>query len=466
MSQQKSQNVWTDSGSPQYKSYTLINYNDIPQIQQLPQEMKFDIQVVGNVLPFKANNYVVEQLIDWNNIPNDPIFVLTFPQKDMLKPHHYSLMAETLKSNADKQEIQKVANKIRLELNPHPAGQMEYNVPQLKDGTKLYGMQHKYKETVLFFPSQGQTCHAYCSFCFRWPQFVGMDELKFAMRETEILVQYLKEHPEISDVLFTGGDPMIMKTKIFSTYIDSLLDADLPNLKTIRIGTKALAYWPYKFLSDDDSEETLKLFERVVQKGLHLAFMAHFNHPVELSTDAVKKAIHRIRKTGAQIRTQSPILAHINDDANLWAEMWTKQVQLGCIPYYMFVVRDTGAQHYFGIPLVRAQQIFRDAYQKVSGLCRTVRGPSMSATAGKIQVLGIADLGDQKAIVMRFLQGRNPNWVQKPFLAKYDEKAIWIDDLKPFIGEKFFFEEELNEIFQKEKTLPDAEISVASGGPP
>ncbi len=466
MSQQKSQNVWTDSGSPQYKSYTLINYNDIPQIQQLPQEMKFDIQVVGNVLPFKANNYVVEQLIDWNNIPNDPIFVLTFPQKDMLKPHHYSLMAETLKSNVDKQEIQKVANKIRLELNPHPAGQMEYNVPQLKDGTKLYGMQHKYKETVLFFPSQGQTCHAYCSFCFRWPQFVGMDELKFAMRETEILVQYLKEHPEISDVLFTGGDPMIMKTKIFSTYIDSLLDADLPNLKTIRIGTKALAYWPYKFLSDDDSEETLKLFERVVQKGLHLAFMAHFNHPVELSTDAVKKAIHRIRKTGAQIRTQSPILAHINDDANLWAEMWTKQVQLGCIPYYMFVVRDTGAQHYFGIPLVRAQQIFRDAYQKVSGLCRTVRGPSMSATAGKIQVLGIADLGDQKAIVMRFLQGRNPNWVQKPFLAKYDEKAIWIDDLKPFIGEKFFFEEELNEIFQKEKTLPDAEISVASGGPP
>ena len=326
--------------------------------------MKFDIKVVGNVLPFKANNYVVEQLIDWKNIPNDPIFVLTFPQKDMLRPHHYSLMAETLKNNSDKREIQKVANKIRLELNPHPAGQMEYNVPTLKDGTKLYGMQHKYKETVLFFPSQGQTCHAYCSFCFRWPQFVGMDELKFAMKETEQLVQYLKEHPEISDVLFTGGDPMIMKTKIFSTYIDSLLDAELPNLKTIRIGTKALAYWPYKFLSDDDAEDTLKLFEKVTQKGLHLAFMAHFNHPAELSTDAVKKAIYKIRTTGAQIRTQSPILAHINDDAKLWTEMWTTQVRLGCIPYYMFVVRDTGAQHYFGIPLIRAQQIFREAYQK------------------------------------------------------------------------------------------------------
>jgi KamA family protein len=463
---QKTKNIFNDSRPAQYIPYSLNNFRDLPQLRKLSEEQLFDIEVVGNVLPFKTNNYVVEQLINWKNIPNDPIFVLTFPQREMLKPHHYSLMEDALKRNADRKEIQNVANKIRLELNPHPAGQIEHNIPQLNDGTKLYGMQHKYKETVLFFPSQGQTCHAYCSFCFRWPQFVGMDELKFAMKETELLVQYLKEHPEIRDVLFTGGDPMIMKTKILARYIDSLLDADLPNLKTIRIGTKALAYWPYKFLSDDDAEDTLNLFERVTRKGLHLAFMAHFNHPVELSTDAVKRAINKIRKTGAQIRTQSPVLAHINDDPALWAEMWTRQVQLGCVPYYMFIVRDTGAQHYFGVPLVRAQEIFRDAYQQVSGLCRTVRGPSMSATPGKIQVLGVADLGDKSAIVMRFLQGRNPKWVQRPFLAKFDEEAIWIDDLKPFVGEKFFFEEELNEILQKDRAIFDDETSIASGGPP
>jgi len=463
---QKTKNIFNDSRPAQYIPYSLNNFRDLPQLRKLSEEQLFDIEVVGNVLPFKTNNYVVEQLINWKNIPNDPIFVLTFPQREMLKPNHYSLMEDALKRNADRTEIQQVANEIRLELNPHPAGQMEHNIPQLNDGTKLYGMQHKYKETVLFFPSQGQTCHAYCSFCFRWPQFVGMDELKFAMKETELLVQYLKEHPEIRDVLFTGGDPMIMKTKILSRYIDSLLDADLPNLKTIRIGTKALAYWPYKFLSDDDAEDTLNLFERVTRKGLHLAFMAHFNHPVELSTDAVKRAINKIRKTGAQIRTQSPVLAHINDDPALWTEMWTRQVQLGCVPYYMFIVRDTGAQHYFGVPLVRAQEIFRDAYQQVSGLCRTVRGPSMSATPGKIQVLGVADLGDKSAIVMRFLQGRNPKWVQRPFLAKFDEEAIWIDDLKPFAGKQFFFEEELNEILQKDRAIFDNETSIVSGGPP
>ncbi len=446
------ESVW--SNSPSLKSYTLANFRTLPQIQNLSEQTRLEMEVVGNVLPFKANNYVVEQLIDWDNIPNDPIFVLTFPQKGMLKPEHYKKMEIALKNNLNKDEITSIANEIRLQLNPHPAGQMELNVPTLKDGTKLYGMQHKYKETCLFFPSQSQTCHAYCSFCFRWPQFVGMDEMKFAMQEGAQLVQYVNEHPEISDVLFTGGDPMIMKAKVFSKYIDALIDSNLPNLKTIRIGTKALAYWPYKFLTDSDSQEMLDVFKKITDSGLHLAFMAHFNHLNELSTDAVKNAIREVRKTGAEIRTQSPLLAHINDDAKMWAKMWSKQVQLGCIPYYMFVVRDTGAQHYFGIPLVKAYNIFKEAYSSVSGLARTVRGPSMSATPGKVHVIGTANLNDQKVIVLRFLQGRNPDWVQVPFFAKYDEKAIWLDDLKPALTEKFFFDEEMKN-FKKINPVED-----------
>ncbi len=444
--------VWDES--PALKSYTLANFRDIPQIQSLSEEKQFEMEVVGNVLPFKANNYVIEQLIDWNNIPTDPMYVLTFPQKGMLKQKHFDQMSDTLKNNSDKKEIAKVANEIRLQLNPHPAGQMELNVPTLKDGTKLYGMQHKYKETCLFFPSQSQTCHAYCSFCFRWPQFVGMDEMKFAMQEGEQLVQYLIEHPEISDVLFTGGDPMIMKAKMFSKYIDILIEAKLPNLKTIRIGTKSLSYWPYKFLTDNDSEQMLDVFRKVTENGLHLAFMAHFNHLTELSTDSVKMAIQKVRETGAQIRTQSPLLAHINDDADMWAKMWSKQVQMGCIPYYMFVVRDTGAQHYFGISLAKAQEIFRNAYKKVTGLARTVRGPSMSATPGKVHVLGIVTINNEKFFVLRFLQGRNPEWVQQPFFAKYDENAVWLDDLKPAFEEKFFYEDEMEKL-KKPKSFED-----------
>ena len=447
------ESTWSETESPRIQSYTLSNFRNLPQIERLSEEQKFEMEVVGNVLPFKANNYVVEQLIDWNNIPNDSMFVLTFPQKGMLKQKHFEKMANLLKEGADKKQINEIANEIRLQLNPHPAGQLELNVPALKDGTKLYGMQHKYKETCLFFPSQSQTCHAYCSFCFRWPQFVGMDEMKFAMKEGEQLVQYITEHPEISDVLFTGGDPMIMKASIFEKYMDTLLEADLPNLKTIRIGTKALAYWPYKFLTDDDADQTLGAFEKVTNKGLHLAFMAHFNHHKELSTGAVKAAIKRVRETGAQIRTQSPLLAHINDNSDVWATMWRQQVQLGCIPYYMFVVRDTGAQHYFGVPLVKAYEIFRNTYKQVSGLGRTVRGPSMSATPGKVQVDGVTTINGKKVIVLKFLQGRNPEWVSKPFFAEYDENAIWLDDLKPAFEEKFFFEDELNQKYSGARKL-------------
>lgn len=435
--------VWEEA--PRLRSYTLANFREIPQIAEMPEEKKFEMEVVGNVLPFKANNYVIEQLINWDDVPADPIFVLTFPQRGMLKPDHYERVAAVLRRGAGREEVSSVANEIRMQLNPHPAGQMELNVPQLSDGTRLYGMQHKYKETCLFFPSQSQTCHAYCSFCFRWPQFVGMDEMKFAMREGEQLVQYVSEHPEIYDVLFTGGDPMIMKARIFSAYVDALLDADLPNLTTIRIGTKALSYWPYKFLTDPDAAEMLDVFRRITEKGLHVAVMAHFNHINELSTPAVREAIRAVRLTGAQIRTQSPLLAHINDDADMWARMWRKQVRMGCIPYYMFVVRDTGAQHYFGVPLVRAYGIFREAYKKVSGLGRTVRGPSMSATPGKVQIEGTPLINGERVMQLRFLQGRNPDWVQKPFYAKYDEDAIWLDDLRPAFGDPFFFTKEMEE---------------------
>ncbi|HQF42587.1 MAG TPA: lysine 2,3-aminomutase, partial [Ignavibacteriaceae bacterium] len=193
-----------------YSSYMLHNFRNIPQLKLVSPEIIEAIEIVGSVLPFKTNNYVIENLIDWANVPDDPMFKLTFPQRDMLKPEHYERMRKVISNGFDKQRIKDAANEIRRQLNPQPAGQLEYNVPMI-EGEKLFGMQHKYRETVLFFPSQGQTCHAYCTFCFRWPQFVGIEDLKFASREAELLVKYVKEHKEISDVLFTGGDPMIMK---------------------------------------------------------------------------------------------------------------------------------------------------------------------------------------------------------------------------------------------------------------
>jgi len=432
-----------------YKSYSLGNYTTIPQISKIDSDSIHNIEIVGSVLPFKVNNYVIDELIDWDNYENDPMFNLTFPQKDMLKPDHFSEMAAALEKSSDKIYKEQISNKIRLRLNPSPAGQKKHNVPII-DNVKLHGVQHKYRETVLFFPSAGQTCHSYCSYCFRWAQFVGLEKLKFATKETELLIKYLEKHQEVTDLLFTGGDPMIMSYKMFKKYIDPFLsDRNKTNIQTIRIGTKVLSYWPYKFITDDDADDFLRLFEMITNKGINLAFMAHFTHPVELGTEAVKQAIHKLRNTGVQIRTQSPLAKHINDKPEIWSEMWRKQVNMNCIPYYMFIARNTGAQHYFAISLFKAWEIFRKAYQNVSGVCRTVRGPSMSCTPGKVQILGVSEINQEKVFVLRFIQGRNPDWVARPFFAKYDENAIWMDTLKPAVETKFFFEDEEVKYFRE-----------------
>lgn len=405
----------------------------------LSEEQKHEIEVVGTVLPFKTDNYVVDELIDWNNFERDPFFILNFPQREMLDAASFNKIASLLKSNAPRNIIQEEVTKIRLKLNPNPAGQ-ESNVPVF-NGKKLSGIQHKYRETMLFFPTQGQTCHAYCTFCFRWPQF-ALNDFKFAMKEADTLVEYLKANPHVTDVLFTGGDPAVMKTKFFEMYFNALLEADIPNLRNIRIGTKSLAYWPYRFTTDDDADDLLRLFEKVKSRGINVALMAHFNHPGELKTEAVKLAVKRLLNAGVQIRSQSPLLHNINDRSDIWADNWREQVKMGIIPYYMFIARNTGAQDYFAVTLDRAWKIYRSAYNQVSGVCRTVKGPSMSCNPGKVQIVGVSEVAGEKVFVLNFLQGRDPDWVGRPFFAKYSPHAVWLDDLKPAFGESNFFYEQ------------------------
>jgi hypothetical protein len=133
--------------------------------------------------------------------------------------------------------------------------------------------------------------------------------------------------------------------------------------------------------------------------------------------------------------------------------MWRRQVRLGAVPYYMFVERDTGPKNYFEVPLAQALDIFNAAYRRVSGLGRTVRGPSMSATPGKVLVDGRARVGDEDVFILKFLQARNPAWVGRPFFARFDPAATWLDDLEPAFGEMaFFFEREMRQFRERRRT--------------
>jgi len=80
----------------------------------------------------------------------------------------------------------------------------------------------------------------------------------------------------------------------------------------------------------------------------------------------------------------------------------------------------------------------------------------MSADPGKVQILGVSEVKGEKVMVLRFIQGREADWVHRPFFAKYNENAIWLDDLKPaFDEDKFFFEEEYREFISNKTQLPE-----------
>jgi KamA family protein len=441
-----------------FRAFTAKHLDQLAARAGLSDSDRLTVRAVATVLPFRTNEYVVERLIDWDRAPDDPIYRLVFPQPDMLPMQDVKPIADMIAQGAPDREIRTAAHAVRLRLNPHPAGQLALNIPAMSE-EPLPGVQHKYPETVLVFPKQGQTCHAYCTYCFRWAQFVGEPDLKIATDDMSRVTAYLRAHREVSSVLITGGDPMIMGAGVLRQYIEPLLDPQLEHIESIRIGTKSLAYWPQRFVTDPDADDTLRLFEQVGAAGKTLALMAHFSHPRELEPEQVSAAVGRIQSAGAVIRTQAPLIRSINDDAETWRTMWRAHLRLGMVPYYMFVERDTGPQGYFAVPLARAAEIFRDAYSSVSGLCRTVRGPSMSATPGKVCVDGVTEIAGQRVFVLHMIQARDPSLVGRPFFAHYDPDAVWLSDLRPAFADRFPFDAEPASDWQSE-LLASASLAV------
>ncbi|MEU6670098.1 lysine 2,3-aminomutase [Streptomyces sp. NPDC046727] len=410
-----------------FRAYGPRQIDEIAARYGLTDEFRDSLRRISLVLPFRVNEYVLSQLVDWGNIPEDPVFQMVFPQRGMITADDERLLAGLLDEGAPTARIADAVRDIRARLNPHPSGQKELNVPRLDD-VPLAGVQHKYRETVLYFPANGQSCHAYCTYCFRWAQFVGDADLRFAARDPGQLIAYLRRHPHVSDVLVTGGDPLVMSTNRLHDHVLPLLGVD--TVRTVRVGTKSLAYWPQRFTTDKDADDVLRLFEEVVASGRTLAVMAHFSHPRELETDLARRALARVRATGALVYGQAPLIARVNDDARTWTRLWRAELSAGVVPYYLFVERDTGPHDYFKVRLARAVDIFHKAYRELPGLARTVRGPVMSATAGKVVVDGVEYTNRRKYFRLRLLQARNPSLVGRPFRAHYSDSAAWLDDLE------------------------------------
>jgi len=434
ITQRQSPEVNAPGDTERFRAYGLRDLADIGARFGIDSALVDEMSTVARVLPFRVNEYVLTHLIDWDNIPEDPMFQLLFPQPGMLADEARSKVLKRVASSPKALVTTgtggahaQVITDIRLSLRPHPSGQREFNIPSTKNGQPIEGLQHKYERTILYFPANGQTCHSYCTFCFRWAQFTNEHSLRFAARGPGPTVDYLRDHPQVTDVLVTGGDPMVMSERRLREHLLPFLQVD--TIETIRIGTKSLAFWPYRVLTDPDADATLALLGEIVDSGRAVAWMAQFTHPRELENDLVQAAIHRLHSVGVEIYAQAPLIRGVNDDPLIWERMWRQETSLGITPYYMFVARETGPHDYFKVPLVRASEIYEAAYRNLPGIARTVRGPVMSATAGKIVIDGLADLAGDQWFHLRFLQARDQTLVGRPFLAKTSEDASWITDL-------------------------------------
>lgn len=364
------------STNPESRHVRYIRSAD--KVKGIPADVAATLSEVSKRFVFRANDYYLD-LIDWND-PNDPIRQLVIPRKEEL------------------------ADFGQLDASNEAAN------------TVVQGVQHKYRDTALVLVNS--VCGAYCRYCFRKRLF--MDENNDAIHDLRPAFEYIGRHPEISDVLLTGGDPMIMSTPKLRAIVEKF--AAMPHIKTIRIGSKMPAFNPHRLLDDPDLQALFRDFS-TDQRSIYL--MAHFDHPRELTPQA-REGIICARENHARVVNQCPIIRGINDDPDVLAELVTTMTNLGAPQYYLFQCRPTAGNAAYEMPLVRGWRIFSEAMSQVSGLSRRTRY-CMSHASGKIEVLGV----DDDFIYLRYHRAKNSADEGRVMVCYRNDDAFWFDGLTP-----------------------------------
>jgi lysine 2,3-aminomutase len=282
------------------------------------------------------------------------------------------------------------------------------------ENTVVPGLQHKYPQTGLLLVTD--RCASYCRYCFR-KRIVGNDSDEIAPDFSRV-AEYMRQHPEMNNVLLSGGDPFTLNTHKLHRIMDHLLT--VPNLSSIRFGTKTIAFHPPRFADP----ELPAFFERIIAAGKTPVIVAHFDHVGEISDEAIKN-IRKLRDVGVQFLNQSVLLSKVNDDAEVLAETFAKCHAIGVRPYYLFQGRPVKAASHFQVELRRGVEIVRGINARLSGIQKTFKY-IMSHYTGKIEIL---DLGDDNRLYMRYHQNKYPEKIGKMFSRPYVEGAVWLDDL-------------------------------------
>jgi KamA family protein len=282
------------------------------------------------------------------------------------------------------------------------------------------GVQHKYPHTVLLLCNE--VCGAYCRYCFRKRLF--MDENDEVTLDVSEGLKYIADNPAISNVLLTGGDPLLMSTRRLVEIFDAI--RKIPHVRIIRIGSKMPAFDPWRILRDEALQEA---FRKYSQPDRRIYLMAHFDHPREL-TEAAVTGLDCFIRNGVICVNQCPLIAGVNDDPEVLTELYQRLAWAGCTPYYLFQGRPTAGNEPYAVPIVRGWHIFHGANLTGSGLARRPRFV-MSHETGKIEILAV----DEDKIYLRYHRAKDEADRGRFMIYKRNDEACWMDDLEPVNAE-------------------------------
>ncbi len=407
------------------------------------------------VYRFLATRHTLNR-IDWTRPDADPLYHLVFPQPGMIRRE----VVDRYAAAATAEERTAIAAAFMEETNPHD-GKQQLNKPWLLNDEGevelVDGSQHKYPQVQLIFDQSTQSCFSFCTYCFRHAQVRG-DEDMFLQKDIDQVHAYLRAHPEVSDVLITGGDAGYLTAERFRQYTTPLMEDDaLLHVRTLRLGSRVLTYDPERILSPV-YDPLLARMDELYDHGIQVAFMAHFSTPGELLHPLTLAAIRRLQAHHVVIRSQSPMIKHVGMwdgpdghlDIERSAQNWIDLgAVLGCLGigfHSIYIPRPTGQWQYFTAPLSEIHQVYDRIYRSLPSIGRPSRHISMTTSAGKVSILGRVDVGGEQALALKFSEARDMDWLDPVWLARIDDHTNNIAELTPWQGDRFFFEDDLRGI--------------------
>ncbi|NLT35881.1 MAG: KamA family radical SAM protein [Gaiellales bacterium] len=347
----------------------------LEQVPQLSCSEKAELAPVEARHAFRTNTYYLG-LIDWSD-PDDPIRRIAIPTKDEL--------ADWGRLDASDEHLY----------------------------VKAPGLEHKYESTALLLVSD--VCGGFCRFCFRKRLF--MDDISEVSRDVSEGMDYIREHPEINNVLLTGGDPLMLPAERLDQILAEL--RTMQHVQIIRIGSKIPVFNPSRLTSDPTLLETLQRHSREAKR---IYLMVHFNHPREITLEATH-GIALVHKAGVITANQTPMLRGVNDDPAVLAELFNRLSYIGVAPYYVFIGRPTRGNKHFLVPVEKALEIFEQARMNCSGLAKRAR-LVMSHASGKIEIVGRTE----DHIYMRYHRAADPGMKGRFLALRSNPDALWFDD--------------------------------------